>query len=362
MMTSPIRADIQALKAYPVPPSAGLVKLDAMENPYLLPEEVRQALAERLSQQALNRYPDAHHEALKSCLREAMGIQAGTDLLLGNGSDELIQMIAMAVNGPGAVVMGVDPSFVMFRMIATFLGMRYVGVPLREDFSLNGPDLLASIEAHQPAVIFLAYPNNPTGNLFDPVVMREVLRAAPGLVVVDEAYFPFTDHSFLGELDRHPRLLVMRTLSKLGLAGARLGFLAGDPELVVHLDKVRLPYNLSVLDQVAVLEVMTRYRNVLQSQVLHLREDRLRLADAMRGMAGVEVFPSEANFLLFRVAAAGRVFDGLLQHGILVRNLSAAHSLLDNCLRVTVGTPEENRRFLEALERVLPQTTVDSAP
>ncbi len=361
-MTSPIRADIQTLKAYPVPPSAGLVKLDAMENPYLLPEEVRQALAKRLSQQALNRYPDAHHQDLKSCLREVMGIQAGTDLLLGNGSDELIQMIALAVNCPGAVVIGVDPSFVMFRMVATFLGMRYVGVPLCEDFSLDGPSLLASIENHQPAVIFLAYPNNPTGNLFDPAVIREVLRVAPGLVVVDEAYFPFTDHSFLGELDRHPRLLVMRTLSKLGLAGARLGFLAGDPELVGHLDKVRLPYNLSVLDQAVVLEVMIRHRDVLQSQVIRLREDRQRLADAMRGMSGVEVFPSEANFLLFRVHSAGRVFDGLLQHGILIKNLSAAHSLLDNCLRVTVGAPEENQRFLEALEHVLSQTMAASAP
>ena len=361
-MTSPIRADIQALKAYPVPSSAGLIKLDAMENPYLLPEAVRQALAERLSRQALNRYPDAHHQELKSCLREAMGLHAGAGLLLGNGSDELIQMIAMAVSCPGAVVMSVDPSFVMFRMIATFLGMRYVGVPLREDFSLDGPALLASIEIHRPAVIFLAYPNNPTGNLFDPAVVREVLRVAPGLVVVDEAYFPFTDHSFLGELDRYPRLLVMRTLSKLGLAGVRLGFLAGDPELVGHLDKVRLPYNLSVLDQVAVVEVMTRHRGVLQSQVACLREDRQRLFDAMQCMAGVEVFPSEANFLLFRVVAAGRVFDGLLQHGILVKNMSAAHSLLDNCLRVTVGTPEENRRFLEALEHVLPHAVVASAP
>ena len=347
-----IRDEIKALSAYAVGRAEGLVKLDAMENPYVLPEDLRNAIAHRLAVLEVNRYPEANPEALKTLLRHAMEIDSAAAMVLGNGSDELIQMIALSVARPGAVILGVEPAFVMFRMIATFVGMRFVGVPLQADFTLDGPALLSAIEREQPALVFLAYPNNPTGNRFDAGVMEEVIRCAPGLVVIDEAYFPFTNHSFLPRLLSYPNLLVMRTVSKLGLAGIRLGLLCGPAEILGQIDKVRLPYNISMLDQAVAMEVLSRVE-VLQEQADRIRLQRLVLAQRLAAIAGVTVFPSDANFLLFRVAQAPRIFDGLRHRGILIKDLSAAHPLLADCLRVTVGTSEENQRFLDALQDTL---------
>jgi histidinol-phosphate aminotransferase len=244
-----IRDDIRALSAYHVPDPAGLVKLDAMENPYGLPAELCAAIGKRAAAAALNRYPDPAARELKARLRAIMQIPSGMDLVLGNGSDELIQMLALAVAKPGAVMLGVEPSFVMFRMIAGFAGLRFAGVPLTKDFALDEAAMLEAIRAQQPALIFIAYPNNPTGNLFDANVIARVIAAAPGIVVVDEAYHAFAGASFMPRLAEFPNLLVMRTLSKLGLAGLRLGLLAGRAEWLHHVDKLRLPYNVNVLTQ-----------------------------------------------------------------------------------------------------------------
>ena len=352
MLKDCIREEIKALSAYAVPSAEGMVKLDAMENPFVLPDDLRTAMARRLSSLEVNRYPEANPEALKTLLRQTMGIDPAAALVLGNGSDELIQMIALTVAKPGAVILGVEPAFVMFRMIATFVGMHFVGVPLKADFTLDGPALLSALEREKPALVFLAYPNNPTGNHFDAGVLEEVIRRAPGLVVIDEAYFPFTDHSFLPRLLEYPNLLVMRTVSKLGLAGIRLGFLSGPAEIVNQIDKVRLPYNISMLDQAVAMEVLA-HGEVLQTQADLIRQQRRVLARQMSAIAGVTVYPSDANFLLFRVAQAPRIFDGLRHRGILIKNLSAAHPLLADCLRVTVGTSEENQRFLDALQDTL---------
>ncbi len=352
MLKDCIREEIKALSAYAVPSAEGMVKLDAMENPFVLPDDLRSAMARRLSSLEVNRYPEANPEALKTLLRQTMGIDPAAALVLGNGSDELIQMIALTVAKPGAVILGVEPAFVMFRMIATFVGMHFVGVPLKADFTLDGPALLSALEREKPALVFLAYPNNPTGNHFDAGVLEEVIRRAPGLVVIDEAYFPFTDHSFLPRLLEYPNLLVMRTVSKLGLAGIRLGFLSGPAEIVNQIDKVRLPYNISMLDQAVAMEVLA-HGEVLQTQADLIRQQRRVLARQLSAIAGVTVYPSDANFLLFRVAQAPRIFDGLRHRGILIKNLSAAHPLLADCLRVTVGTSEENQRFLDALQDTL---------
>ncbi len=352
MLKDCIREEIKALSAYAVPSAEGMVKLDAMENPFVLPDDLRSAMARRLSSLEVNRYPEANPEALKTLLRQTMGIDPAAALVLGNGSDELIQMIALTVAKPGAVILGVEPAFVMFRMIATFVGMHFVGVPLKADFTLDGPALLSALEREKPALVFLAYPNNPTGNHFDAGVLEEVIRRAPGLVVIDEAYFPFTDYSFLPRLLEYPNLLVMRTVSKLGLAGIRLGFLSGPAEIVNQIDKVRLPYNISMLDQAVAMEVLA-HGEVLQTQADLIRQQRRVLARQLSAIAGVTVYPSDANFLLFRVAQAPRIFDGLRHRGILIKNLSAAHPLLADCLRVTVGTSEENQRFLDALQDTL---------
>ncbi len=343
-----IRDDIRALSAYHVPASAGMVKLDAMENPYSLPADLQVAIAARIKAAALNRYPDPSAAELKQRLRTVMNIPVGVELVLGNGSDELIQMLALAVAKPGAVMLGVEPSFVMFRMIAGFAGLRFVGVPLTADFSLDADALLDAIRTQQPALVFIAYPNNPTGNLFDADVIARVIAAAPGIVVVDEAYHAFAGASFMPRLAEFPNLLVMRTLSKLGLAGLRLGLLAGRSDWLNHIDKLRLPYNINVLTQCVAVEVL-QHEDVLNAQAATIRSERTRVLAALQKLRGVTVFPSDANFILFRVAEAGRVFDGLKQRGILIKNLHGSHPMLADCLRVTVGTPDENARFLEVL-------------
>ena len=347
-----IRDEIRALSGYRVPDASGMVKLDAMENPYRLPQELRGAIAARVISAALNRYPDSGARELKARLRATMRIPPDMELVLGNGSDELIQVLALAVAKPATVMLGLEPSFVMFRMIASFVGMRYVGVPLTTDFTIGAAKTIAAIEQHRPALVFIAYPNNPTGNLFDADVMERIINAAPGIVVVDEAYHAFAGRSFLPRLAEFPNLLVMRTISKLGLAGLRLGLLAGPGAWLRHVDKVRLPYNVNVLTQLVAAEVL-QHEDVLAAQAAAIRNERTRLLTELRRIPGVEAYASDANFILFRVATADQVFSGLKQRGVLIKNLNGTHPLLADCLRVTVGTPDENSQFLSALAATL---------
>ena len=347
-----LRPEIFEWNAYHVADSTGLVKLDAMENPYVLPESIQTELARVLGAAPLNRYPDAAARELVAEMRARLDIPAEAAVLLGNGSDELIQILCQAVARPGAVVLGVEPSFVMYRMSALAAGATYRGVALGEGFALDRGALLQAIDEHRPALIFLAYPNNPTGNLFDDAILTEVVEAAPGLVVIDEAYQAFAGATWMSRLARHRHVLVMRTFSKLGLAGLRLGYLVGAPEWVGELDKLRLPYNINVLSQMAAT-VALRHLPVLTSQAARLVEERARLIDALGRRSGVHVFPSRTNFVTFRIAQGPAVFMGLKVGGVLIKNLDPAHPSLRDCLRVTVGTPEENARFLAILDAVL---------
>ena len=347
-----IRPELLVLHAYHVPPSTGMVKLDAMENPYPLPQALREAIAQGVAQAEINRYPDASAQRLKASIRSVSDLPAGMELLLGNGSDEIIQLLALAMAKPNAVLLSVEPSFVMYKMIAAFTGMTYVGVQLTEDFSLDVEAMLAAIAQHQPALIFLAYPNNPTGNLFEAAELKQIIEAAPGLVVVDEAYYAFANDSFLPLLGQYENLLVMRTFSKLGMAGLRLGFLAGSKIWLDQLEKLRLPYNVGVLPQL-VAETLLAHHTVLLAQAEHIKQDRAWLYERLVGTVDVRAYPSQANFILFRVAKATQVFDGLKQRGILIKNLNGGHPALTDCLRVTVGTAEQNEQFIAALQDTL---------
>jgi histidinol-phosphate aminotransferase len=349
-----LRQEVLDLHAYHVPDSSGYIKLDAMENPYLVPPELRGEIAGAVAAAAINRYPDPTAASLKVKIREVTGLPTGMEVLLGNGSDELIQLLAMAVNKPGAVLLSVEPSFVMYKMIAAFTGMRYVGVPLvanvgASDFSLDLPATLAAIKREQPALTFLAYPNNPTGNLFSAQDVAQIIVASPGLVVVDEAYYAFASDSFIPQLACYPNLLVMRTFSKLGMAGLRLGFLAGSAAWLGQLEKLRLPYNVGVLPQLVAEKLLVHHEVLLQQAEL-IKRDRATLHQQLNEIAAVQVYRSEANFLLFRVANATAVFNGLKQRGVLIKNLNGGHPMLKDCLRVTIGTPEENERFMLALK------------
>lgn len=349
-----VRPEIRALKAYHVPDSAGLVKLDAMENPYLLPASLRDEWVRTLREVPINRYPDPGARELRASLKEALSIPAGMDLLLGNGSDELIQIVLMGVAHPGGVVLAPTPTFVMYDMIATFTGMKFAGIPLANDFQIDLPAMLAAIDEFRPAAIFLAYPNNPTGNLFDESAIETIVREAPGLVIVDEAYHAFAQTTFMNRLGRFDNLLVMRTMSKQGLAGLRLGMLAGDPAWLAEFDKVRLPYNINSLTQASALFAL-RHKKVLDEQASVLRAGRDEMARAMATLPGVRVWPSAANFILFQTGSrpATEVFQALRAGGVLIKNLSGAGGVLANSLRVTVGTPDENAAFLNALRKAL---------
>jgi histidinol-phosphate aminotransferase len=351
-----IRPDVRALAAYHVPDAQGYLKLDAMENPYPLPQHLRAALGQRLAEVAMNRYPVPSYAGLKQKIRDRLGVPAGFDVVLGNGSDELIAMLSVACAKPGAKVLAPTPGFVMYSMSARFAGLEFVGVPLRPDFALDKAAMLAAIAQHRPAITYLAYPNNPTGTLFDAGDMEDIIRAVgeAGIVVVDEAYQPFAQASFMPRLPEFPNLVVMRTVSKLGLAGIRLGYMSAAPALLTEFDKVRPPYNVNVLTEAAA-EFLLDHVEVLDAQAAQLREERARLAAALAALPGVEVFPSAANFLLIRVKTptADAVFAALLQRKVLIKNVGKMQTLLENCLRVTVGTPEENRIFLDALKASL---------
>ena len=351
-----IRPEIQALSAYHVVEAGDLIKLDAMENPFVWPEALRQQWADSIRNLDVNRYPHPHAPELVRQIRRSMSISHQMGVLLGNGSDEIIQMIVMALAKPGRTLLSVEPAFVMYRMIATFCGMDYVGVPLNaEDFSLDTKRMLDAIEETRPAVIFLAYPNNPTGNLFDEQDIIRIIEAAPGLVVVDEAYAPFTDSSFMSRLGEYPNLVVMRTVSKMGLAGLRLGFLAGPAEWLNEFDKVRMPYNINVLTQFTA-EFALKNVTVFDEQTSLIRDERTSMMRELTALPALEVFPSQANFILVRLlrGSAGELFDRLKEEGILVKLLHGSHPLVENCLRLTVGTPEENRRLSRALKKILP--------
>ena len=332
-----------------------MIKLDAMENPYPLPPVLCDEIAQLAAHAQVNRYPDPSATLLKATLRQALAISEDMDILLGNGSDEIIQIIAMAVARPDAVLLSVEPAFVMFRMIATFANIRYVGVPLKKDFSLDLEAMLAAIAKHKPAVIFLAYPNNPTGNLFDADAVINIIQATSGIVIIDEAYHAFADASLMNKLAEYPNLLLMRTLSKSGLAGLRLGLLVGRPKWLVQFEKVRLPYNVGIMTQL-IAEKVLHYTDVLLEQAEAIKSERKKMLAYLGTINNIEVFPSDANFILFRIHAANQIFQALKQRKILIKNLDGTHPLLENCLRVTVGTPDENSQFCAALHTILSET------
>ena len=354
-MARVIRRDIQDMHAYAVQPSAGFTKLDAMENPFTLSHALQRELGDRLGRLALNRYPAGRVDDLRDALAAHAGLPAGCALTLGNGSDELITMLSMACDLPGAVVMAPLPGFVMYAVSAALQGLRFVGVPLTAEFELDEAAMLAAIAAQRPSLLYLATPNNPTANLWDDAVIERCIEAMArinGLVVMDEAYQPFAARDSMARLARHPHLLVMRTLSKFGLAGVRIGYLMGAAALVAEVEKLRPPYNISVLNAEAALFAL-EHAPVYAEQAALVRSERERLFARLGELPGVRPYPSQANMILTRVPDAAAAFAGLKQRGVLVKNVSAMHPLLANCLRLTVGTPDENELLFDALRASL---------
>lgn len=350
-----IRQDVQSMHAYAIQDSTGMVKLDAMENPHRLPAGLQAELGQRLGALALNRYPDGRVNDLRRALAGYAQMPEGFDLMLGNGSDELIGLLALACHVPGGSVLAPLPGFVMYAMSAQLQGLKFIGVDLTPDFELDEAAMLAAIAEHKPSITYLAYPNNPTANLWDDAVIEKIIEAVGaqgGLVVMDEAYQPFAGKSYASRMARHGHVLLMRTLSKFGLAGVRLGYMMGPKALIAEIDKVRPPYNISVLNCECALFALA-HREVFAAQAQDVMAQRAALFDALSALPGVKAWPSHANMILIRVPDAAKAFDGLRNRKVLVKNISKMHPLLANCLRLTVGTLDENAQLLAALEHSL---------
>jgi histidinol-phosphate aminotransferase len=370
-----IRQDVVSMHAYAIQESKGFVKLDAMENPHSLPPALQEQLGKRLGTLALNRYPDGRVNELRQALAAYADMPQDLDIMLGNGSDELIALLAMACDvpmtggGKKPVILAPVPGFVMYAMSAHLQGLEFVGVNLTADFELDVPAMLAAIHLHQPAILYLAYPNNPSANLWDEEAMAAVVQAAGQegcIVVIDEAYQPFSSRSYMEPIRQKPQenahVLLMRTLSKFGLAGVRIGYMMGAKALIAEVNKVRPPYNISVLNYECALFAL-EHADAFAVQSRDICTQRQHMLDALADMPGVKAWKSDANMILVRVGGQGlhalaceyaqKVFDGLKTRGVLVKNVSKMHPLLANCLRLTVGTASENQQLLAALKESL---------
>ncbi len=341
-----LREDIKAINAYHVPASTNMIKLDAMESPFALPDELVDQYLAYLAKAEINRYPNPSANEVSQTLRELMNIPKEFGVLLGNGSDELIQLLALACNS-GDTILSVEPSFVMYEMIAKFTHLNYQGVELTDDYELDAEKMHSAIKQHNPKIIFIAYPNNPTGNTFDRGVIEGIITSTQAMVVLDEAYYAYADDSFLSDIAKYPNLVVLRTVSKIGFAGLRLGLLVGAQESVTELDKLRLPYNINTLTQVSA-NFLLKEQDEINKNAKAILAERVLLSEKLTSIDCLKVYPSQANFILFKAPKAQALFDHLKNNGVLIKNLSASPKL-DNCLRVTVGSREQNAQFLEII-------------
>lgn len=339
--------------AYQVPGATGMIKLDAMENPYTWPQSLRDKLVQRLVDCTLNRYPDPHAEAVRAPLRQWMQIPETLDLLFGNGSDEIIALLISNLIDTGRSVCAPDPSFVMFQVLANQYRVPFRALPLDSNFDIDIDGWIDGLMEADPALIFIPQPNNPTGNLFSKDRLAQIVESTQALIVIDEAYTAFTDADYLHWAVDYPNVVVMRTLSKVGLAGSRFGMLIGHPGWIAEFDKIRLPYNINVLSQTAV-QFALEHASILEEQSGLIRQERVRLSTLL-AQRGYTVWPSEANFVVMDCGdqSARMLFEGLKQHHILVKCLDGSHPRLCNTLRLTVGAPEESDALLGVLDRLV---------
>jgi histidinol-phosphate aminotransferase len=346
-----VRNEIRSLKPYDLPEIHSDVKLDAQENPYPLPVKLRNKILKAIKPVLLNRYPDPGAKELKKIIAGRIGVRT-ENIMLGNGSDELIQAIITTFGSSQGNVLYPVPTFSMYGIITKALGQIPVEVSLKNDFDLDINGMLSAIKKERPQVIFLSYPNNPTGNCFSEEKILEIIKKSDGAVIVDEAYFDFSGKTFFPLIKKYENLIILRTLSKIGLAALRVGIMIARPEVVKEINKVRLPYNVNSISQ-AVAKVVLGNRDVIDKQIKAIIRERERLHKRLRRVDGITPFPSEGNFILFRTEKnANKIYQGLIKKGILIRNMNQ-RGLLNNCLRVTVGTSHENRYFLEALRTLI---------
>jgi histidinol-phosphate aminotransferase len=349
-LNSLVREEVKGQRAYPVLDIRVRIRLDANENPYRLPPRLRRQFFTALRSVELNRYPEPGSAGIRKAYARHFGVEQDM-ILVASGSDEAIAILCTAVARPGSAVLIPTPTFPMYRITSRNSGCRVLEVPLDEQGDLNVEAMERRMKAERPAVTFLSYPNNPTGACFSAGRVERLIRVSPGLVVVDEAYHPFSGRTFLPALARHDHLVVLRTLSKIGLAAARVGFLIGAPQLLEELNKVRLPYNMNAFSQVAAAFFL-EHEAAFREQTARVLRERDRLVRALRSIPGVRTWPTDANFIFFSCnSRENDVYDTLLREGILVKMFGPPGAATG--IRVTVGTRRENGEFLKLLRSVL---------
>ena len=336
---------------YIAPEVTGAIKMDANENPISLQEPLKKKLMEEMGRIDLNRYPIAGAPELRNRFAQYYGVDKDM-VMLGNGSDELIQTLCLTLKGKINGVLVPVPAFSMYKIIAVNTGNKVVEVPLDKKFDLDRDAIIGQIKANFPALVFLSYPNSPTGNLFSRDKIEAIIKKTPGIVVIDEAYASFSGQTLLPLLKKYDNLIFLKTLSKLGLASMRLGFLIGNPDIVAQLDKVRLPYNVNSLSQIAA-NFFLDYQDEFSRQVEEIIKRREELYLGLKEIAGIKLYPSQSNFIFFSCAFdSDRIYNKLVEEGIIVKNLNIP-PLMPNCMRVTVGNNKENEAFLRALKSVI---------
>jgi len=338
---------------YQAPEVLDAIKMDANENPFTVQEPLRRKLFQALARVDLNRYPVAGSPELCERFARYYGVKKSM-ILPGNGSDELIQALCMTMKGSINGVLVPVPTFSMYKIIAVNTGNNVVEVPLDRKFDLDVDAITAKMRKMFPALIFLSSPNSPTGNMFSRKKIEAVIRKAPGLVVVDEAYAAFSGQTLMPLLKKYDNVVFLKTLSKLGMASIRLGFLIGNPDVIAQIDKVRLPYNVNALSQVAAGLFLDHEQEFIK-QIKEIVKRREELYGELKQIKWIKTYPSRANFIFFSCAFdSNRIYNKLAAQGIIVKNLNVL-STIPHCIRVTVGTKKENEAFVKALKNMTPE-------
>ena len=351
-MSDVIKPEVRALRAYTLSPHRASVKLNQNENPWDAPLRIKEEVLRRFAARNWSRYPDFVPTSLHERLaRFAEWKPDG--IIAGNGSNELIQAVLMVTMAAGKRVVISEPTFMLYRQVATVLGGDVESVLLTPDLKYDTEALLNTIEARQPDVIIICSPNNPTGCVIDEAALRSILRASRGLVVIDEAYHEFAEHSVVPLLNEHENLVVLRTFSKaMAFAALRVGYLMAAPELVREIGKALLPYNLNAFSQIAAEIAMENYERELGPLVKQIIAERDRVFAALSGMDGLSPVPSRANFMIVKSATdPKRIFTDLLKRDILIRDVTG-YPMLGEYFRFSVGTPDENDRLLKAIREI----------
>ncbi len=349
-LTNLVRPNVKSLKAYHVDNYDCKIKLHANENPFQLPTEILDLISASFKDFEFNRYPDPGCLQLREAISKIANIPS-QNLIVGNGSDELLQLIMQVFCGPGDGVAFPDPSFAMYSILAKSMALKPVPFSLNGQWDFKAETLLEIVEQNQTKVVFFSFPNNPTGNCFSSEEIEKILNEFKGIVVLDEAYFDFSRKTFKDRLTTNNNLIILRSLSKIGLASLRVGFAAACPLIIEELNKIRLPYNSNSFSQMVANEALKQF-HLIQKQIDLIIQERTQLFNSLSQLSEVQVFPSDSNFLLFKTSQnSGEIFQKLAKKDILLRDLSS-HPKLKNCLRVTVGTPDENSKFLQEIKQI----------